>query len=117
MPEKSYTYWYDRFYGDDHAKRGNALKVLSEMTTAERLAWNLLKDISDRCGWGMGGFDDDVKDEIFAAHVKIISETLKPLTGTMDAVIHCLRSYQYGNSATDLAKETADRCEAVLRGE
>jgi hypothetical protein len=31
------------------------------------------------------------------------------------AVRHCLKSYEYGNSATDPAKDMADRLETVLR--
>jgi hypothetical protein len=32
-----------------------------------------------------------------------------------EAASHCLRSYQCGNSAPDLAKEMAGACEAVVR--
>ena len=38
----------------------------------------------------------------------------------LKAAVHALRSYQYGNAATELAKDVADRCEAILakaRGE
>lgn len=30
------------------------------------------------------------------------------------AAVHALRSYQYGNSATDLAEETANACESAI---
>jgi len=32
----------------------------------------------------------------------------------LQAAIHALRSYQYGNGAPDLAEEVADRCERAL---
>lgn len=32
----------------------------------------------------------------------------------LTAASHALRSYQYGNSATDLAQEIADSCDAAL---
>ena len=31
------------------------------------------------------------------------------------AAIHALRSYEFGNGAPDLAKSTADHCEAMLK--
>lgn len=33
---------------------------------------------------------------------------------TLEAAMHALRSYQYGNAATELAKEAADECDMVL---
>ena len=33
----------------------------------------------------------------------------------LEAASHCLRSYQFGNSAPGLAKEMADACDKVVR--
>lgn len=38
------------------------------------------------------------------------------LRETLQAAAHALRSYQYGNTATDLAREVAEACEAALAG-
>ncbi|RWO29623.1 MAG: hypothetical protein EOS10_22540 [Mesorhizobium sp.] len=37
------------------------------------------------------------------------------LIKALKAASHALRSYQYGNSATDLAQSTADFCDEVLK--
>lgn len=37
------------------------------------------------------------------------------LVEALKASAHALRSYQYGNSATELAEEMADTCEKLLR--
>lgn len=37
------------------------------------------------------------------------------MLAALGAARHALRSYQYGNGAPDLAKETADYCEKVLK--
>jgi outer membrane PBP1 activator LpoA protein len=46
------------------------------MTAPERTAWKLLEDITDRRGWRQAweGFDEAIKDEIFAAFIVIISK-------------------------------------------
>jgi hypothetical protein len=36
------------------------------------------------------------------------------VAAALQAAIHALRSYQYGNGAPDLAEEVADRCERAL---
>ena len=36
------------------------------------------------------------------------------LLKTLRAASHALRSYQYGNAATDLARSTADACDAAI---
>jgi hypothetical protein len=33
----------------------------------------------------------------------------------LEAAVHCLRSYQFGNAAPKLAEEMADACEVVIR--
>lgn len=37
------------------------------------------------------------------------------LVKALKAASHALRSYQYGNSATDLARSTADLCDEALK--
>jgi histidinol-phosphate/aromatic aminotransferase/cobyric acid decarboxylase-like protein len=39
---------------------------------------------------------------------------MSKLVATLKAASHALRSYQYGNSATDLAQEMADSIDAVI---
>jgi hypothetical protein len=39
------------------------------------------------------------------------------LTKALEAALHALRSYQYGNSSTFLAQEAADLCEKALKPE
>lgn len=39
----------------------------------------------------------------------------EPLVKTLRAAIHALRSYQYGNSSTELAQEIADAGDEALR--
>jgi hypothetical protein len=34
---------------------------------------------------------------------------------TVEGAMHALRSYQYGNSSTELAESMADACEGALR--
>jgi hypothetical protein len=34
-----------------------------------------------------------------------------------DGLVSCLRSYQFGNAATDLAKDYADKLEAIINGD
>jgi hypothetical protein len=45
---------------------------------------------------------------------KLMEATPEILT-LLTAASHALRSYQYGNSATDLAKEIADKCDDLIR--
>jgi hypothetical protein len=68
-----YSEIYDKRWSDD-PNAGQAL--ISNLPFAERLAWELLVDITDRRGWRheWGRFDDDVKDEVFATHVGIIEK-------------------------------------------
>ena len=39
---------------------------------------------------------------------------MSKLVATLKAASHALRSYQYGNSASDLAEEMADKIDAVI---
>jgi hypothetical protein len=58
--------------------------------------------------------DESPRGREFHANAHLIAaapEMLKALY----AAIHALRSYQYGNSATDLARECADHCDEVYR--
>lgn len=41
----------------------------------------------------------------------------KKLREIIKAASHALRSYQYGNSSSDLAKEIADQCDHILGNE
>lgn len=41
------------------------------------------------------------------------ADQLDKVLGCLDAAYHALRSYEHGNSTTALAKEVADRIEAV----
>ena len=51
-------------------------------------------------------------EKIAAARVAEERERLRPV---LTSAIHALRSYQYGNSAGDLAEEVADAIAAALR--
>ncbi|RUU29715.1 hypothetical protein [Mesorhizobium sp. M6A.T.Ce.TU.016.01.1.1] len=43
------------------------------------------------------------------------SQPSPTLVAALKAASHALRSYQYGNSATDLAQSTADFCDEALK--
>lgn len=46
-------------------------------------------------------------------HNKMADE-IERLRKALTAASHALRSYQYGNGATDLAQDVADKCDAAL---
>jgi hypothetical protein len=48
------------------------------MSLAERIAWSILEDVTDRRGWRQewDQFDTKIKNEIFAEHVKIVQDLL-----------------------------------------
>jgi hypothetical protein len=68
------------------------------------------------CALDRNRYDKDEEVEANARLIAAAPEMLRLLT----AASHALRSYQYGNSATDPAKDVADLIDAVLvtvRGE
>jgi hypothetical protein len=44
-----------------------------------------------------------------------VAKGIPEILTVLRAASHALRSYQYGNSATDLAKEIADKCDDLIR--
>jgi hypothetical protein len=50
-----------------------------------------------------------------AAHARATDPVKKQMAVGLRAAKHALRSYEFGNTATDLAKEIADRCENDLQ--
>ena len=78
--------------------------------TTYYVAYNreLTTDKASAC-FGEAYYDADKVDQrlmLSEARCKQLEEALKPC-------ISALRSYQYGNSATDLAKDVADHVEAI----
>jgi hypothetical protein len=74
------------------------------------------KEFSDAHAWvdrliDIGTLPVRRRKRVFFAFAKVTPEIVTVLT----AASHALRSYQYGNSATDLAKEIADKCDDLIR--
>jgi hypothetical protein len=46
---------------------------------------------------------------------KPLMEATPEILKALEAASHALRSYQFGNAATELAKECADHCDDILR--
>jgi len=46
---------------------------------------------------------------------KPLMEHTPEILKALEAASHALRSYQFGNAATELAKECADHCDEILR--
>lgn len=65
---------YQEFY---EASSGDG--VVKQMTRAERTAWLILEDLTDRRGIGQqwDQIDDEIKDEIFES-LRLISEQVNP---------------------------------------
>lgn len=75
----TYKQFFNEYYGGPYADvNATEQRVLASMTQAERIAWKLLEDVTDRRSWGQAwdSFDDDIQDEIFAKFVKIIGVEL-----------------------------------------
>ncbi len=52
--------------------------------------------------------------EMMAAEIGRLRAINADLIAALAAATHALRSYQYGNSATDLAEEVADNAETAI---
>jgi hypothetical protein len=79
---RTYAEWYELMWGDggeyDDSRDIRKTEVYSQMSVAERIAFKLLEDITDRRGWRQewDQFEDRVKEEIFQEFVKIITGEL-----------------------------------------
>jgi hypothetical protein len=76
----TYSEFFEAYYEGDYAESEAVhARVLAGMTPTERIAWNLLRDITDRRGWGQewDGMDDEIHDQIFSSFVKIIDAELE----------------------------------------
>ena len=53
--------------------------VLAKMTLAERIAWGILADVTDRRGWRQEWeqLSGSIQNEIFTEHVKIVQQLLE----------------------------------------
>ena len=61
--------------------------------------------------------EDNVPDEEAEATLAYVAKAANAhplLIARLEAASHALRSYQFGNTATDLAKDVADACDVVL---
>ncbi len=71
---KTYTEWHEEFYNGDWTdfEKQKAM-IYPTMSTAEKIAWEILQDVTDRRGWSQewDQFEDDIRNEIFATFVKI----------------------------------------------
>jgi hypothetical protein len=77
----TYNQWHTKMYDGRYTintwpKHQKA--TLDKMSTAERIAWEILRDVKDRRGWRQewDQFDTQIRNQIFAAHVKIVETCL-----------------------------------------
>ena len=64
--------------------------------------------------YNVNGFADA---DAMAEKYLILDGEVKALRKVLGDASHALRSYQYGNSSEELAKEMADSCDAALDGQ
>jgi hypothetical protein len=69
-------------------------------------------EVTCRCGFTLRASSRNELTAFWVQHTvaALMTALVTPLVGAF----HALRSYQYGNTATDLAKEIADEIEKVL---
>jgi len=83
----------------------------------ERTLWNAVctEGGGGGCGWSVLGRSEDEAIAKWNRRDAAPAEAAQgEVAAALQAAIHALRSYQYGNGAPDLAEEVADRCERAL---
>lgn len=88
---------------------------MDEITPIEQQKWKIIKN--DEADWRQAVVSADgvfiagmIQDRYNAELIKDIPEMLK----TLEAAYNALRSYQYGNQATDLAESVGNACDFLL---
>jgi hypothetical protein len=75
----TYNQWSRKFHDGKFTDwPTHKAEVMVGMSLAERIAWSILEDVTDRRGWRQewDQFDTKIKNEIFAEHVKIVQDLL-----------------------------------------
>ena len=76
----TYNQWSRKFHDGKFTDwPTHKAEVMVGMSLAERIAWSILEDVTDRRGWRQEWylFPVTTQNEIFTAHVKIVQRLLE----------------------------------------
>lgn len=69
----------------------------------------------EKTGMQYAGREINIDEIISQREAEVKKETLERVREEVEGAVHCLRSYQYGNSSPDLAKAVADNLERYIK--